>query len=116
MQDIAERPGVGMDRPESVQVRVEGSDVEFAADLGESIMAAAQRAGYRWPTVCEGHGDCLACRITVVSGADRLSDVTPAEVKRLAQLNKNRPADEWFRLACQAKVLGDVVVHKRNVK
>ena len=41
-------------------VRVEPAGVDIPVDDGETLMAAAVRAGYRWPTVCGGQAQCGA--------------------------------------------------------
>ena len=105
-----------MDDSQEARVRVEPGGLAFEARAGESIMAAAQRHGYRWPTVCNGAGECLVCRVTVTAGADQLSADEPLEVKRLQLLNEKRSHEDRYRLACQARVHGDVVVHKRGVR
>ena len=55
-------------------------------------------------TNCGGVGQCKACAVEVLEGADNLSPRTAAEEKILA---KKGPS---FRLACQAFVNGDVKV------
>ena len=37
-------------------IRVEPSGIEINANPDETIMEAAIRAGYKWPTVCGGDG------------------------------------------------------------
>ena len=40
-------------------------DVTIAAEPGESVLAAVQRAGQKLQTVCKGRGMCGACRVRV---------------------------------------------------
>ena len=56
---------------------------------------------------CRGHGTCGTCAVRI-EGA--VSDPTPAELRRL-RWPPHHP-DAGLRLACQCKVLGDVVVTK----
>ena len=53
-------------------VRVEPRGIDIEAEEGETIMAAALRAGYHWPTVCNGQGTCRVCRVEVVSRSENL--------------------------------------------
>lgn len=88
-------------------------------DVGrdETIMAAAVRAGYWWPTSCSGQAECGLCACVVESGNDHLSAVNPEEKATLAILPPTSArAGRVVRLACQVKVSGDVVVFKRGVR
>ena len=55
-------------------------------------------------TNCGGVGQCKACAVEVLEGADNLSPRTATEEKILARKGPS------FRLACQAFVSGDVKV------
>jgi ferredoxin, 2Fe-2S len=78
---------------------------------GESLMAAATRAGWRWPTVCRGSAICTRCVVTVrPEDVDALSPMEPDE---RGALDRSR----WFgrpvpgeRLACQVRVLAPCTV------
>jgi ferredoxin, 2Fe-2S len=98
-------------------ITVQPSGIEFSADFDEPVMAAAVRAGYAWPTICGGHGECHACFITVMTGAENLSPMLAYEADGVAQVAGNgRQSDGPVRLACQARVRGDVTVFKRGVR
>jgi 2Fe-2S ferredoxin len=75
---------------------------------GETLMAAALRAGYRWPTVCGGLAECGACAVRIAA----------LEAARLATLPDRRlHPDAEFRLACRMQPNGtDLVVHKKGVR
>jgi ferredoxin len=89
-----------------------GAVVEVAA--GESLMAAAQRQGWFWPTVCGGDCDCGTCWVVVEQGAEHCSRM---EEDERATLDKGMKANEpRARLACQLKVTGSMVVTRRSVK
>ena len=97
-------------------VRVEPAGIDLEVGEGESIMAAAQRTGYRWPTVCGGEASCWTCYLVVIEGADNLSPVGRSEavaVEELARVIGREPRD--LRLACQAKPAGSAVVYKKGV-
>ncbi|MGH3629739.1 MAG: 2Fe-2S iron-sulfur cluster-binding protein [Sciscionella sp.] len=90
-----------------------GIDIEVAD--GESLMAAAERQGYRWPTVCGGQGTCQTCFVEVLGGADSCSKIGALEHEGIAALR--RPTDGGIRLACQLRILGNgVTVLKRGVR
>jgi ferredoxin, 2Fe-2S len=59
-----------------------------------------------WMHSCGGKGRCTTCKMIVVKGMDQLGPQTAAEKDYLRQglLDANE------RLACQAKVLGDIRV------
>ena len=98
-------------------VHVLGSDVDLEAEPGETIIEAAWRLGYYWPTVCWGQAQCTTCYVRVIEGADNLGPVPADEQNAL---------DNWFprslmqgegevRLACRAEVHGEVTVEKPGV-
>jgi ferredoxin, 2Fe-2S len=81
-------------------------------------MAAAERHGYRWPTICHGQAICTAC--SIVMDDDNLEAFEPAEPVELGglQLLRGRSFYEGkvVRLACQARVAASTVVTKRGVR
>ena len=89
---------------------VEPSGVVLDVGQGETILAAALRAGIDWQTRCEGTAECTSCVVVSVEG--ELSPARPDE----------RDALEWFgraadeRLACQARVVTDAVVRKDDLR
>lgn len=96
--------------------RIEPAGIDIEVDDGEALMAAGQRAGLLWPTVCNGMGSCRTCYVTVVEGAENLSTIEAWEKEGLEALSSSVPSSQSLRLACQALVHGDVVVHKRGVR
>ena len=100
-----------------VKVRILPNGPDLILEAGEALMAGAKRLGYRWPTVCGGLGDCMVCKVRVVSGQEVVSPEAPTETERLRGLRLGgKPQPEPWRLACQMRVNGDVVVEKRGVK
>ena len=93
---------------------MEPSGITFEVVPGESIMAAANRAGYYWPTVCAGQGTCKACFVRVIEGGDGLPVPSRLEVSALRTLTAAQP-DAIIRLACQLRPDADVVVWKPGV-
>jgi ferredoxin, 2Fe-2S len=97
------------------QVRVLPADVTFTVEAGESVMDAAQRSGYRWPTVCGGNGTCRTCFVLVENGTEYCSAVTDFEAEGIAALAKTVRGE--IRLACRLEISGgEITVHKRGVK
>ena len=98
------------------RLRVEPLDVEIEAADGETVMGAAERSGFFWPVGCARNGECTNCAMEVVSGVGRLSSMGRYERQNLIRQRGPRSIDDpRLRLACQARVLGDVVVYKRGV-
>ncbi len=58
--------------------------------------------------ICEGEGICASCLVKVISGLENLSPLQSKEAKTLEEAC----VKSSYRLACQAKVLGDVVFKK----
>lgn len=100
----------------SVRFRVEPRGHEVAAEPGETVMAAARRAGLRWPTVCGGLAECGVCVLEVLDPPPALLPPGPDEAERLAALPETRrdPA-ATFRLACRVVPTDGLVVRKRGV-
>jgi ferredoxin, 2Fe-2S len=95
-----------------VRVLPRGIDIEVADD--ESLLAAAQRLGIWWPTVCQGLCECGTCFFVVEEGAENLSPMGEQERQRLAVGMK--AGDSGARLACQVRVHGPVTVSRRAVQ
>lgn len=99
-------------------VRVEPAGVELAVQSGETIIEAAWRLGYYWPSVCFGQAQCTACHVVVAEGSENLSQVGDEEAQVIR--TKLRTAalrhGDNLRLACRAEVHGRVVLTKRGVR
>lgn len=99
------------------RVRVVPADIEFDVEPGETVMAAALRCGYYWPTVCGGQGTCRTCWLSVLEGAEELSPVGAWEQEGLNQLGPSvLRREQAVRLACQARPHGSVVAKKIGVR
>jgi uncharacterized 2Fe-2S/4Fe-4S cluster protein (DUF4445 family) len=57
-------------------------------------------------SICRGEGTCLKCKILVCKGHDHLAGLTSQET---GQLSPEERA-EGYRLACQARIAGDVEI------
>lgn len=98
--------------PCTVEVRPAGH--RFTVADGESVMAAAERAGLYWPTVCHGRAECSRCRMVVEAGAEHVSAMQQAERQTLLRLRGRRGVDRE-RLACQTRTTGPIQVRRRGV-
>ena len=84
------------------QVRLFGSGMSFPAEDGETILAAAQRAGVPFPYSCQA-GTCGSCKCALVEG----------EVFELEYAESALLAAERLRgriLACRAQVWGHISI------
>ena len=101
---------------EGFTVRVTPGNVDLEVNPGETVMDAAERLGWRWPTVCHGDAECGVCWMDVQEGADSLSPRTGEEDTALETVPLDRDPKRTIRLACRAQVLGDgLVVGKKGV-
>jgi ferredoxin, 2Fe-2S len=99
------------------KVRVLPNEFVFEAEDDQTIMEAAHEAGLYWPTTCGGEGICTTCACTVEDGLDQLDAMGRGERKTLAEERGEAIlAGGRIRLACQARVHGDVTVTKRGVR
>lgn len=96
-------------------VTVQPAGYVFEARDGETIMGAARRLGYYWPTTCGGKGECTTCACTVIDGGDHLDSMSRAEAYSLVEGRGRAVLSTPTRLACQATVRGDVEVRKPGV-
>ena len=87
--------------------------VRFDVIRGVSILDAASDHGFLIATRCGGVVDCRTCRVFAPPGTSReagLSVVEDDEDEALAEVS----APVEARLACQARVLGDVSIFVPN--
>ncbi len=95
-------------------VHLQPHDMSFEAQKGATVLEAARESGIFWPSTCGGQGRCTTCAMRVIAGHENLSEPTDKETAQLAPLATLYPTD-CLRLACQARVRGDVVVYKTTV-
>lgn len=89
--------------------------IEAAA--GETIMEAAWNDGLYWPTTCGGQGICTSCACSVEAGAENLDEMGRSETRTITnELGAAAARSGRIRLACQARVHGDITVSKRGVR
>jgi 2Fe-2S ferredoxin len=91
--------------------------IEFEGADGDTIMGAAHEAGLYWPTTCGGQGICTSCACSVEDGGETLEPLGRSELKTLAEeIGEAAVRARRLRLACQARLHGDVTVTKRGVR
>ncbi len=73
---------------------------------GLSILDAAENLGIQMRHDCGGFATCSTCRVFVHEGMSNLSEVDLDEENMLEEAKLSAP----FRLSCQTKIAGDVVV------
>jgi uncharacterized 2Fe-2S/4Fe-4S cluster protein (DUF4445 family) len=83
-----------------------GKEAEFPE--GKTVLSCAAQMGVRVSSVCGGDGACGTCRIEVVEGWDQLTPPTPDETYK--------ELDPPYRLSCQARLRGDVVVKVAKIE
>ncbi len=89
----------------------------FEARNGATLMEAAHEQGFYWPTTCGGQGICTSCACSVEAGAENLEPMGRGELRTLAaELGETAVRKRGLRLACQARLHGDVTVVKRGVR
>jgi 2Fe-2S ferredoxin len=98
------------------RIRIMPLGVEIEAPDGATVMGAAQALGYYWPTTCGGEGRCTTCACEVVTGMDSLSPMGRAEERTLVAERGPAVLRGPTRLACQARLAGDVTVSKPGVR
>jgi ferredoxin, 2Fe-2S len=101
-----------------ITVRVEPAGVTIDVRPGETLMNAAERQGYRWPTLCHGQALCTACSIVLnEDNCDAFEAPEAIEQSGLALLTgRSFYKGKVVRLACQARPVAETAVIKRGVR
>jgi 2Fe-2S ferredoxin len=99
------------------RITIQPLDRVIEAAEGATIMEAAHEHGLYWPTTCGGEGICTSCACTVENGEANLEPIGRGELKTLSEeMGEATVRARRLRLACQARVWGDVTVTKRGVR
>ncbi len=101
-------------RPRTAQLIVESSTGEVSAGevsagevpVGILLLRASRRVGVPLENLCANRALCMTCAVRVAAGAGGL---TPADERERRYLDWVGAPDD-VRLACQARVVGDVSV------
>jgi len=97
-------------------VRVEPGGISLDVAEGETVIEAAWRNQYYWPTVCGGRGECTACHTFVEDGLENTVAPGPSEEVMLRGLRARVGSEPPVRLACQLQVTGPVTLRKKAVR
>ena len=90
----------------SITFMVNGSQVQISANVGDNLLAAAQRANVAIDAPCSGNGACGKCRVKLLSGE--------LDSPRTRHISDEEYAQGW-RLSCVSKVMGDVTVEVPDI-
>ncbi|MFB9858744.1 2Fe-2S iron-sulfur cluster-binding protein [Paenarthrobacter aurescens] len=97
-------------------VRVLPSEISFDVQPGMTVFEAAGECGIWWPTICDGSVECATCFMEVLQGEEFISPMDEAERGALDRVRgRSSPAGQE-RLACCAKINGDILVRRRSVR
>ena len=90
--------------------------ISGVVEAGSSLLSASRQLGVDLASVCGGNGQCTRCIIQLGRGEftkhqihsqeNHLSAITSSEKQKLTDSDLKK----GYRLACQAKILGDVVI------
>lgn len=72
-----------------------------------TLLDAAKELGFSLNHDCGGNASCTTCRVEVQSGNENLSEI---DFDEQDLLDREALSDPRHRLACQARVQGDVIV------
>jgi len=92
-------------RYQSVRITYPGGRV-VTVPSGFSVLEASRWAGIPHASVCGGRGRCSTCRVRVVSGAETLPEISPAERLTLTRIG----GPPSVRLACQLRPAADLAI------
>ena len=84
----------------------EGKEADYPE--GKRLLDCAMEMGVKVSHVCGGDGACGTCRIEVISGWDNLTPQTPDEIYK--------ELEAPYRLSCQSRLRGDVVVKVAKIE
>ncbi len=90
------------------EVRVLPDDRAFPVKKGQTLLAAALKAGVPHTHACGGQARCSTCRVIVLDGVEHCSDPTWKETRIVKRLGFSSS----FRLACQTTIDGDITVRR----
>ena len=90
------------------KVSILPDDVVVEVKAGTSLLEAAAFVDIELMHSCGGIGACTSCRVLVREGNEHLSSIGVAEEEQLTESG----ILQTHRLACQARVLGDVAFER----
>jgi CDP-4-dehydro-6-deoxyglucose reductase len=90
------------------QVTLIPSGQDFTADGGETVLAAALRAGLNLPHSCKG-GHCASCLARIIAGTVAYPGARPTGITEEEERS-------GYALLCQARAMTDLRVEAREVR
>ena len=72
-----------------------------------SVLEAAELLDFPLDHDCGGNASCSTCRVDVMVGDENLSEI---DFEEQDLLDREALTEPFYRLSCQAKILGDVMV------
>lgn len=88
-----------------VTIEPYGNRVEVSE--GSTLLHAIRLAGLSITSLCGGFGSCGKCRVVVISGFNKLSELSQSETRHL----KESEVKAGYRLSCQARAFSDVIIY-----
>jgi len=85
----------------TIKARIRPSGREFPIDPASTLLENLQKQGLFVDSVCGGKGTCGKCRVRFIKGAPPPSE---SDNRHLSE----KQIEEGWRLACQAKVAGEI--------
>lgn len=98
-------------------VSLETKNLEFEIEEGQIVFDALDNQGEKMPHGCLA-GSCGACRIEILEGEQNLKPPSAIELNTIESIRENYETkhgegslkNRVIRLACRARVLGDVKI------
>ncbi len=81
-------------------------DVSGEVEMNLTILEASQQLGFLLKHECGGNATCVTCRVEVKDGAENMDEI---DFDEQDLLDREEIGEPW-RLGCQARLLGDVIV------
>ena len=91
--------------PRITFVHSQGKSGEVPENI--SILEAAELLDFPLEHDCGGNASCSTCRVDVMVGGEHLSEI---DFEEQDLLDREALTEPFYRLSCQAKILGDVMV------
>lgn len=89
-------------------IRFEAGADEFHCRTDERLSETLLVDYLKLAMACKGQGLCATCHVVVIEGGDTgLTPMTEKESRALERLSQRSPGS---RLACQARIIGDIKV------
>jgi len=89
-----------------VKVIIKSDNIIIDVEKGVTLLQVIRKAGIDIAIECGGFGVCGKDRVIVLDGQQNLTPLTNAEFRHFSKDDISK----GYRLACQAKVLGDVII------